>query len=256
VDGAVEVLAGRLSGLPGVVAVALGGSRALGCAGPASDWDLGVYYRDSRRRLDPGDIRALGYAGEVSEHGGWGPVMLGGAWLRVDRHRVDVHYRDLDLVERWLADAQEGKFEVHVQGGYLVGAPTYVLVGELALAQVLQGQVERVQTYPPALRQSASRYWSGTADFALAYANTYVDRADPVGCAGCLIKAVLATAHARLAQRGEWVLNEKRLVTDAGLAGARPILAGVGANPEALRSSVDAIARLVSAHVAARGTRP
>ncbi len=83
VDGAIEVLAGRLSSLPGVVAVALGGSRALGRADPGSDWDLGLYYRDSRRRLDPGDIRALGYAGEVSEHGGWGPVMSGGAWLRV-----------------------------------------------------------------------------------------------------------------------------------------------------------------------------
>ncbi|CAN5690799.1 nucleotidyltransferase domain-containing protein [soil metagenome] len=248
--------------------MALGGSHALGRADPASDWDLGVYYRDSRQRLDPGDIRALGYAGEVSDHGGWGPIMLGGAWLTVggpgstaspherEGVRVDVHYRDLDLVERWLADAQEGRFQVHVQGGYLVGAPTYVLVGELAVAQVLHGHVERVQTYPPALRQSASRYWSGTADFALAYASTYVDRADPVGCDGCLIRAVLATAHARLAQRGEWVLNEKRLVTDAGLTGARPVLASVGANPQELRSSVDTIARLVSAHVAATGERP
>lgn len=226
-DCAVQVLAERLAGLPGVIAVTLGGSRALGRADPASDWDLGVYYRDSRQRLDPGDIRALGYAGEVSDHGGWGPIMLGGAWLTVDGQRVDVHYRDLDLVERWLADAQQGRFQVHVQGGYLVGAPTYGLVGELAVAQVLRGHVERVQTYPPALRQSASRYWSGTADFALTYASTYIDRADPVGCAGCLIRAVLATAHARLAQRGEWVLNEKRLVTDAGLTGARPVLASV-----------------------------
>jgi predicted nucleotidyltransferase len=34
-----------LAAMPGTVAVVLGGSRALGFADAASDWDLGVYYR-------------------------------------------------------------------------------------------------------------------------------------------------------------------------------------------------------------------
>jgi predicted nucleotidyltransferase len=40
----VAELAADLAGLPGVVAVVLGGSRAAGTHRPDSDWDLGLYY--------------------------------------------------------------------------------------------------------------------------------------------------------------------------------------------------------------------
>ncbi|MGK5742840.1 nucleotidyltransferase domain-containing protein [Micromonospora sp. URMC 103] len=41
----VTELAGRLCAVRGVVAVALGGSRARNAHRPDSDWDLGLYYR-------------------------------------------------------------------------------------------------------------------------------------------------------------------------------------------------------------------
>ena len=47
---------GRLAGLPGVRAVALGGSRAAGTHRPDSDWDFDVYYRGA---FSPEDLRAL-----------------------------------------------------------------------------------------------------------------------------------------------------------------------------------------------------
>lgn len=37
-----------------------GGSRATGRARPQSDWDFGLYYRDT---IDPADVRALGFEG-------------------------------------------------------------------------------------------------------------------------------------------------------------------------------------------------
>jgi predicted nucleotidyltransferase len=40
-----ERLAERLASIPGVVAVTLGGSRALGASRPDSDWDFGLYCR-------------------------------------------------------------------------------------------------------------------------------------------------------------------------------------------------------------------
>src|SRR5437667_418154 len=58
-----EWLAERLAGLEGVVAVALGGSRAQGTHGTDSDWDFGLYCRGT---IDPEAIRALGYSGEVA----------------------------------------------------------------------------------------------------------------------------------------------------------------------------------------------
>lgn len=89
-------VADRLAALPNVRAVTLGGSRAAGTHGPDSDWDFALYYRD---RFDPADLRAVGWAGEVSELGAWGGVFNGGAWLTIDGRPVDVHYRDLTVVE-------------------------------------------------------------------------------------------------------------------------------------------------------------
>jgi predicted nucleotidyltransferase len=43
----VRELGERLIEIPGVVAVALGGSRAGGLVHPDSDWDFGLYYRDA-----------------------------------------------------------------------------------------------------------------------------------------------------------------------------------------------------------------
>ena len=116
----------------------LGGSRADGTARPDSDWDLGVYYRGPAS-FDPAAVRDLGHAGYVSALGEWGPIVDGGAWLTVDGTAVDVLFRDLDVVEGWLADAEAGRYAVLDQNGYLVGAPTYLPVGELAGCRHLGG---------------------------------------------------------------------------------------------------------------------
>lgn len=147
-------LAAALADVPGVVAVVLGGSRASASHGPESDWDLGVYYRGSRRPLDPGDVGRLGHLSQVSRLGEWGPIVNGGAWLTVDGVPVDVLFRDLDEVERWLSEAEQGRFEVLRQNGYLVGAPTYLPVGELALCRPISGRLPRPD-FPRPLAQSA-----------------------------------------------------------------------------------------------------
>jgi hypothetical protein len=48
----------------------------------------------------------------------------------------------------------------------------------------------------------------------------------------------MASAHARLAARGTWALNEKGLVSRAGLDEAAEILAAVGWTPQRLEDSV------------------
>jgi hypothetical protein len=127
----VEQLATKLAAIPGVVAVTLGGSRASNTAVEGSDWDFGLYYRG---RLDPADIVALGWPGRVFAPGEWGRIVNGGAWLTIEGTKVDLIYRDLDEVLRWTAAAEDGRFEIDREVGYVAGIATYVLAGELALA--------------------------------------------------------------------------------------------------------------------------
>ncbi|MDP9827917.1 nucleotidyltransferase domain-containing protein [Kineosporia succinea] len=210
-----EALADQLAALPDVEAVTLGGSRAQGTARPDSDWDLGIYYRKS---LDVRTLRSLGHEGQVSEVGGWGGgVFNGGCWWRVAGEPVDVHYRDLDVVESEVRRAGQGKFDIEPLMFHLAGIPTYLVVAELASNRTLRGGLPRVDAYPPRLREAAVSVWSGRARLTLGYAEKNSTRT--AQALGLISLAVTQYAHAVAASRGIWVTNEKRLLDVAGLRG-------------------------------------
>lgn len=242
---AIAQLADALAQLPGVEAVVLGGSRATGEHRPDSDWDLGLYYRASHGSFDPVALRGLGHDGYVSALGEWGPIVHGGAWLTVDDLPVDVIFRDLDTVERWLREAEAGRFEVLVQNGSIVGTPTYAPVGELAICQPISGRLPR-PAFPDALAAGAVAQWSGRASVSLMFATGYAEAGDGVCCLGTLVDAALCTAHARLAERREWALNEKRLLQRAGLDDLQRLLAP-GATASAGTADLSALVAAVSA---------
>jgi predicted nucleotidyltransferase len=234
--------ADRLAALPAVQAVALGGSRAQGTERPDSDWDLAIYYRGV---FDPDDLRAVGWEGEVSEVGGWGGgVFNGGAWLTIDGRRVDVHYRDLDVVERELAEAEEGRFRVEPLMFHLAGIPSYLVVAELAVNRVLRGGLPRPASYPEKLRRTASERWYGTARATLAYAKAnHAPAGRLTEVAGAVATAAVQAGHAVLAARGEWATNEKRLLERAGLRTVDDVLASLSAEadrtaPGALKQTI------------------
>jgi hypothetical protein len=206
-------LVDRLKQIPGVVAVTLGGSQAVGTATADSDWDFGLYYHEA---IDPSHIEALGWAGEVYGVGEWGRIVNGGAWLTVDGAKVDLIYRDLAEVGRWSAEAEQGRFEVHREVGYVAGIATYVLAGELALCEVLAGELPR-PSFPDALRSTAPRFWFRIGGGALHFAEVYAVRGDRTACLANVTQAILCAANGRLTGRGEWSLNEKKLVERAGL---------------------------------------
>jgi nucleotidyltransferase-like protein len=230
-------LAAQIAALPGAVAVALGGSRATGTHRPDSDWDLGLYYRSS---FDPAELRGLGYEGRVSGLGEWGPIVNGGAWLSAGESAVDVLFRDLDTIGPWIEDAEQGRFEVLTQNGYLAGAPTYLPMGELAICKPLHGELPR-PAFPDALAAAAPERWNGRAAVSLTHAQGHARARDSVACTGMLAHAVLCAAHARLAQRREWVIGEKRLVARAGLDETEPVLA----RPGELTAAVEQIGRVL-----------
>ena len=207
-----------------MVAVALGGSRADGRARPHSDWDFGLYYRDT---IDPAAVRALGFEGEVFAPGEWGRFVNGGAWLRVDGQAVDLVYRDLDQVEAWVHDAEAGRFTVFREVGYVAGIPSYVAAAELAVQRVLVGTLPK-PPFPAALRATAPPWWRRIAAGGLKFAEAHARRDDAAACAGNLAVAALAEAHARLTERAEWYLPEKDLLARSDLVTVQPVFRSLG----------------------------
>jgi hypothetical protein len=187
-------------------------------------------------------VRDLGHPGYVSRLGEWGPIVHGGAWLTVGGTAVDVLFRDLDTVETWIADTQEGRFAVLTQNGYVVGAPTSLPAGELATCVPLAGADLPRPAFPEALATTAPGRWEGRARVSLMFAGTHARAGDTACCAGMLVDATLCAAHARLCTRREWARNEKRLVQRAGLDAAQPLLAHPGATADDLEATVRAVA--------------
>ena len=231
----------RLGELPAVEAVTLGGSRAEGTHRPDSDWDFSVYYRG---HFDPQALRDTGWPGEVFEVGGWSKgVFNGGAWLEIDGRRVDVHYRDLAVIEHELSEAREGRFHIEPLMFHLAGIPSYLIVAELAINRVLRGDMPRPD-FPPLLRELAPTVWMDRARMTLGYARTaYVKGGLVTEMAGAIAAAAAMTGHAVLAARGEWITNEKRLLERAGLRFIDELVMGLRAEAASLDSSINQAAQ-------------
>jgi predicted nucleotidyltransferase len=245
-------VAERLGGLPGVAAVTLGGSRAEGTHRPDSDWDFSVYYRG---HFDPQALRDIGWPGEVFEVGGWSRgVFNGGAWLEIDGRRTDIHYRDLDVIDREIAASREGRFSIEPLMFHLAGIPSYLVLAELSVKRVLRGELP-TPGYPAALRRRAREVWWGRADATFGYAREYPARQGRLTqCAGLVAQAASQAAHAVLAARGEWITNEKTLLARAGLRQVDEFIAEARPDAEALCDLVDKTrAACVTAFQGARG---
>ncbi len=238
-----DVIVGACRQLPNAEAVSLGGSRARGDFRPDSDWDFAVYYRGE---IDPHPLEELGWSGRVFRPFEWGQVMYGGAVFDLDGRHFDLHYRNLDVVEHWTREANEGRFEVHILGFHLAGIPTYMLPGELAGGRTLWGQLPR-PTFPNALRRTAPPFWLGRANRELDYASYWAATANPINCAGSLAKAVLQGAHARLAHRGIWTLNEKRMVGWAELSNLYERFSRLGSSEADLTAAIEDVRASISA---------
>lgn len=246
----VDRVAGALHALPGVEGVALGGSRAQGTHRPDSDWDFAIYYRGS---LDVESVRAIGWDGHLSEVGAWGPVFNGGGAVSVDGRAVDIHYRDLDLIDEIHSDAEEGEFRIEPLLFHQAGIPTYILLAELAVNACLAGVLPRWE-YPDRLKQTAPPIWWFGAELTLHYATVgHATHGRVAQCAGLLSEAACRTAHAILAHRGEWVTNEKRLLERAGLRDMDGLIAGISADDNGLLDTARSATALLTEAVRRQG---
>ena len=215
----------RLQSVKGIVAIALGGSRARGNHTPKSDVDLGLYYQPD----NPPDLLSLNHlASELDDShrtnliipiGGWGKWINGGGWLKVEGIPVDFLYRDVAQVDRVIDDCHAGEITIDYQPGHPHGFVSSIYMGEVAFCLPLydpQGVLATLKAkttpYPAKLKQAAIDKFAWEISFSLVVAQKAVARGDVAYAAGCCFRSVACMNQILFALNETYLLNEKGAV--------------------------------------------
>lgn len=273
-EALLEKIVAALSGVGGVQAIVLGGSRGRGVQTAASDYDIGLYYQGEldiaalervARSLDtPVEGRAYqaraADAPRMTGIGGWGPWVNGGGWLTIDGQPVDILYRDASRVERVIADVCEGRFECAYHYGHPHAFVSTIYAGEVATCRALHdphGFVSackaRLTPYPEALRAAAVARFLDEARFFLAISHKAAAQGDVAFVTGNLFRAEACLMQVLFAVNREWLLNEKgalRLadefaVKPADLKARVEAAFDLSADPARLKTSLAGLGALV-----------
>lgn len=227
VEMSVARVVAALQPVPGIMALALGGSRATGTHTDASDVDIGIYY--DAATFDIAALRTavmtiddLARPDAVTPRGGWGPWVDGGGWLTVDGQAVDVIYRDLERVRISVVEAVRGDFTIHPHWGHPHGIPNTLYAAEVAICQTLwerEGVIStlkpQLSPYPPHLSAHIIAIMLDEAGFFVSVAQHGLPRGDVSYAAGCAFRVIACLMQALYAVNGRWLLNEKGAVAGA-----------------------------------------
>jgi Nucleotidyltransferase domain len=221
-DPLLERVSAVIAAVPGVVAVALGGSRATGAAHAASDYDIGLYFTeraglDVERLLE--GVRGLvddPDVARVTEVGGWGPWIVGGGWLTIAGKKVDLLYRPIESVEKVIRDCRKGRVSMDYQPGHPHGFCSAIWMGEIALCRLLSDSVGELAAlkamtvpYPDKLREALIRRFEWEILFSIENAQTAVPNSDQTYIAGCAFRSLACAAQVLFAVNRRYLINEK-----------------------------------------------
>ena len=263
----VSALSNRLAAVHGIRAVVLGGSYARGRAQAGSDIDLGILYSEAA----PFSVQAVrDLAEEVNDTAGpvvtgfyeWGLWVNGGAWLTIGGQRVDFIYRSLEHVERVIAAAEAGRYELDYAQQPPFGFFSLTYLGEAAVCIPLydpEGRAEQlkrqVEEYPEAVRRAVVQDYLWAAEFGLAaFASKFAARADAYGTGACLTRAINQLVLALFALNRKYPVNDKTALAEVAEFERTPrkfgprvqqTLGHLGDSPEELRAAVGSIAQLL-----------
>ncbi len=227
-EAMLERLTEALAEVPGVAAIALGGSRARGTSTPSSDTDIGLYYR---RGVEPdvGRLRETANAlvddpraAVVTEVGAWGPWILGGAWLSIGGRKIDLLYRCVEAVEETIRACRSGQVTMDYQPGHPHGFCSATWMGEIALCRALHDPEQSLaalkamtRPYPDALRDTIIRRFLWEVLFSVENAELALFRHDQTQLAGCAYRALCCVGQTLFALNRRYLINEKGALAEA-----------------------------------------
>lgn len=254
-----------LKPVEGLRAIVLGGSYASGVQRPDSDIDIGLYY-SQKEALAIEQVRKIAAMLNdtpdpvVTDLGGWGPWVNGGAWLTVSGQRVDFLYRNIDFVSLTLDECNAGIIHSDYWQQPAYGFHSFMYCTETRICRalydpdrVIERLKEKVVSYSPLLKRAISKDFLWRARFTLD--NTYkpAARGEVYMVAGCLARAIHCLIQVLYVLNETYYISEKQLARDVAAFGVRPerfleriyaLLGNVGTSSEELQESLQVVEEL------------
>lgn len=221
----INTITKELSGLPGIVGVVLGGSRARGTHHETSDIDIGIYYDESKgfnvnyiskiaSKLDDDKRENI-----ITQLGEWGPWINGGGWLVVQGFHVDFIFRDIHRVEQVIDEGLLGKVSSHYHAGHPHAYLNVMYMGEISICKILVDKTNRIAKlkektipYPKPLQEAMINYFMFEASFSFLFAKENLDQDDLSYVTGHCYRAISCLNHVLFALNKEYCINEKKAV--------------------------------------------
>ena len=195
---------------------------------PASDIDIGLYYHRGEEP-DVASLRAVVVgmvdhhdAAVVTEVGGWGPWIVGGAWLSIGGRKVDLLYRCLEAVKGVIYACRSGEVTMAYQPGHPHGFSSAIWMGEVALCRPLHdpgGALAALKAltrpYPEPLAAALVRRFLWEARFSAENGALAVARGDATHIAGCAYRSLACVGQTLFALNRRYLINEKGAIAEA-----------------------------------------
>lgn len=224
IDNIIQSVTEKLSSLPYIEGIVLGGSRARGTHTEDSDIDIGIYYKS-----ESFDITAINQiATELDDEnrnnlvvppGAWGDWINGGGWLVINGYHVDLILRDIKRVEQIIKDTEQGIVTANYQTGHPHGYISAMYRGELAISKIQYANDEnfyefkkQAERYPTALQKGLTEFFMFEAGFSLMFAENNIDKDDVSYVCGHCFRIISSLNQVLFAINKEYCINEKKAV--------------------------------------------
>lgn len=224
IDNIIQSVTEKLSSLPYIEGIVLGGSRARGTHTEDSDIDIGIYYKS-----ESFDITAINQiATELDDEnrnnlvvppGAWGDWINGGGWLVINGYHVDLILRDIKRVEQIIKDTEQGIVTANYQTGHPHGYISAMYRGELAISKIQYAKNEslcelknQAEIYPGALKKSLINFFLFEAEFSLMFVKANAGAEDKYYIAGHVFRIISCLNQVLFACNNAYCINEKKAI--------------------------------------------
>lgn len=240
----------ELNGIPGIVGIVLGGSRARGTNHATSDIDIGIYY-DESADFNVNDVSRVATKLDdehrenlVTSLGEWGAWINGGGWIIVHGFHVDLIFRDVKRVEQIIDECLLGNVSTHYHTGHPHAYLNVMYMGEVSICKILDDKTNRIAKlksktipYPKPLRDAIIGYFMFEASFSLMFAKDNVDKDDISYVTGHCYRTISCLNQVIFAMNEEYCINEKKAVR---------MIDGFDIKPQGYKKRIDKIIKLLS----------